>query len=579
MGKMTVEKSKGTEKMLPPATRKVAPDGGWAWMVCLGESLVNFSTRSLEPSFGLLFKDLLDDLGVHTTGAAVIASTLDCVVNFSGFFVGPVIKTFSYRKVCLVGSVICTLGLLFTAPANSMAHILATYSILGGLGVGLASSSSFVSLNHYFSKKRGQAVGLSMAGTGFGLMVMPQLIKILLGEYGFRWTVVILGGMSFHAVLGSCLLQPVKRHLIDEPVDCEMQLVKEMECIQESDEEADDKFEMINPLVTHPMPKLTKQRSHGNMNHPSVRTVGLPRAKTCDKPLEDFEINAKLGTGLTTAASVGAMQRVTSSSSMSEEARKRKVSVLSNISNMDFTGSYFQLYLDTAEDDALQMKAFKKAAHIEDKKKLGFFKKFVSLMDLDLLKDWSFLNLILGLSLFWSGELQFRMLTPFFIRDLGYNMNDTAFCLSITAISDIGVRLVLPPIFDRTNITKKMVFFVSSFFLAATRSVLAEQTEWVPLMIWLSICGFFRGMCLSNFTLTISEYCPLEKLPAAFGLHMVSKGVLVVLIGPLIGYVRDYTGSFATCIHVQNGMIMSCVLVWGIEYVLAFTRRRKVVQI
>lgn len=95
-----------------------------------------------------------------------------------------------------------------------------------GFGVGLASSSSFVSLNHYFSKKRGQAVGLSMAGTGFGLMVMPQLVKLLLGEYGFRWTVVILGALAFHAVLGSTLLQPIKRHLIDVPVDCEMQTVK-----------------------------------------------------------------------------------------------------------------------------------------------------------------------------------------------------------------------------------------------------------------------------------------------------------------------------------------------------------------
>lgn len=65
-----------------------------------------------------------------------------------------------------------------------------------------------------------------MAGTGFGLMVMPQLVKILLGEFGFRWTVVILGGLAFHAVLGSCLLQPIKRHLKEEPVDCEMQLVK-----------------------------------------------------------------------------------------------------------------------------------------------------------------------------------------------------------------------------------------------------------------------------------------------------------------------------------------------------------------
>lgn len=122
-----------------------------------------------------------------------------------------------------------------------------------------------------------------------------------------------------------------------------------MECIHESDEE-EDKFE-INPLVTKAMPKLTPQRSHGNMNHPSVQTIGLPRAKTCDKPLQEFEKNFnKMNKGLTTAASVGAMQRVTSSGSMSEAARKRKESVISNISNMDFTGSFFQLYLDVGDD-------------------------------------------------------------------------------------------------------------------------------------------------------------------------------------------------------------------------------------
>lgn len=120
-----------------------------------------------------------------------------------------------------------------------------------------------------------------------------------------------------------------------------------MECIQESDEDGEDKFE-INPLVSHPMHKLKTQNSYTNMNHPSVRTIGLPRAKTCDKPLQDFENNSKVFPVLTTAASVGVMPRVTSSGSMSEAARKRKVSVISNISNMDFTGSYLQLYLDVS---------------------------------------------------------------------------------------------------------------------------------------------------------------------------------------------------------------------------------------
>lgn len=66
-------------------------------------------------------------------------------------------------------------------------------------------------------------------------------------------------------------------------------------------------------------------------------------------------------------------------------------------------------------------------------------------------------------------------------------------------------------------------------------SVTAEQTEYGQLMMWLFICGFFRGMALSNFTLTVSEYCSLEQLPAAFGWHMVGKGIFVTFLGPFIG--------------------------------------------
>lgn len=45
----------------------------------------------------------------------------------------------------------------------------------------------------------------------------------------------------------------------------------------------------------------------------------------------------------------------------------------------------------------------------------------------------------------------------------------------------------------------------------------------------------FIGMALSNFTLTVSEYCSLEQLPAAFGWHMIGKAVFVTAFGPLIG--------------------------------------------
>lgn len=45
---------------------------------------MQLSLRSLDPSFGLLFHDLLKDLNVDSTGTSIIMSVLDAIVNFSG---------------------------------------------------------------------------------------------------------------------------------------------------------------------------------------------------------------------------------------------------------------------------------------------------------------------------------------------------------------------------------------------------------------------------------------------------------------------------------------------------------------
>lgn len=70
------------------------------------------------------------------------------------------------------------------------------------------------------------------------------------------------------------------------------------------------------------------------------------------------------------------------------------------------------------------------------------------------------------------------------------------------------------------------------FFVHA---VLAEQTKGIPLMVTFAIAGFLRGVMLVNLNLSISEYVSLKKLPSAFGIFMVLKGLLVVTMSPLIG--------------------------------------------
>ncbi|XP_037937310.1 uncharacterized protein LOC119671945 [Teleopsis dalmanni] len=526
-------------------------------------------------------------------------------MNFSGLFVGPLLKEFSYRKVAIAGSLLCGLGLALTSPANNMAHILSTYSVINGIGVGLATSAAFVALNHYFKHKRGQAVGLSMAGTAMGMLIMPQLVRILLEGFGFRGAILILAGVALHSTVGSVLLQPAKWHMKEEVIDEEMMIVgppsPEIKITKEDGAE-EDALPELNTLLFNKHNLRMQQNMRKNYSEIAMDTMngsrlGLPKRPTFPRIMSLAGVQS-------------AANGYNSNVDVNTELRHRKASVTSNLSYMDFTGSILQVHMNVGDeeferndrelkrvnsaatssmmnahhDSFIKMKPtdLEKESEIDNKpaeKKAGFWRRFADLMDVDLLKDKIFLNILFGLSIFYVGEMNFKMVTPFFFANLGYSKTDVAFCLSITAITDIAARIVLPPIFDRTTIKKRTVFLISIIFVAITRSIMAEQTDWTQLMIWLSICGFFRGSALSNFTLTVSEYCSLEKLPSAFGWHLVGKAIFVICFGPLIGLIRDVTDSYPICIHAQSFCICMCGVAWGIEYTINYIRDKKADQI
>ncbi|EAT39889.1 AAEL008347-PA [Aedes aegypti] len=575
------------------AAKKVAPDGGWGWMACFGVSLVNLSTRSIEPSFGLLFGDLLNDLQVGTTGAAIIISALDVMMNFSGLFVGPLLKEFSYRKVAIAGALLCWLGLALTSPATSMGHILATYSVINGIGVGLATSAAFVALNHYFAKKRGQAVGLSMAGTALGMLIMPQLVRFLLETYDFRGAVLLLSGLALHAAVGATLLQPIKWHLKEEEVDIEMVEAPAMGIILEQEDDGDN--DSLPEIKTLLFPRRDRKLSE---NCPSPQPNGLPKRPTFPRITSSVSVQA--GTGMRTRPS---FPRITSTASMSLALRKRRESVVSRLSALDFTGSgsCMHIHMDTGDADAedvdyeiirrvnTHVGSFARAPKRIDtvkselglemvKPKVSFLQRFTALMDVGLLRDVIYLNILFGLSIFYVAEMNFKMVTPFFLSSLGFSKAETAYFLSVSALTDIAARIIVPPIGDKLRIRKRLLFMTSLVFVAITRSIVAHQRTYTELMVWLSITGFFRGVALANFTLCVSEYSSLEKLPAAFGWHMVGKGVFVIAFGPLIGAIRDWTDSYPICIHAQSVCIFLCVFAWLIEFAIKRFRTKKVVE-
>lgn len=198
-----------------------------------------------------------------------------------------------------------------------------------------------MALNHYFTRKRGQAVGLSMAGTALGMLIMPQLVRVLLEEFAFRGAVLIIAGLALHSAVGSFLLQPVKWHLKEEKDDVEMLETEypALTIIQEDDGDEDSLPEIQTLLFNNRRFEHRERKISENSNNSLLVPNGLtiPKRPTFPRITSSNSIGVKR---------IPTLPKITSHADMSQMLRKRKESVISSLSHLDFSGSCLQIHLE-----------------------------------------------------------------------------------------------------------------------------------------------------------------------------------------------------------------------------------------
>lgn len=66
--------------------------------------------------------------------------------------------------------------------------------------------------SRYFCKRRALANGICVSGTAAGGMCIPPLMEVLVPLFGFRGTMLVLGGCMLHVCLSSALYRPIEVH-------------------------------------------------------------------------------------------------------------------------------------------------------------------------------------------------------------------------------------------------------------------------------------------------------------------------------------------------------------------------------
>ncbi|KAH8401679.1 hypothetical protein KR009_007365 [Drosophila setifemur] len=202
--------------------------------------------------------------------------------------------------------------------------------------------------------------------------------------------------------------------------------------------------------------------------------------------------------------------------------------------------------------------------------------RFVQAMDLELLKDVVFCSIIVGMALVYTATINFTMIFPGFLgQTAGLDSQLVAFCMSAMAGADIVCRLLLPIITDHLRIPYRVVFLLGTAGLLIARCVLAGNQQ-LPIIITMAILtGMMKSATVLNNNLTVSAHCRAEKLAGGLGLSMLSKGVIVISVGQLLGWVRDFADSYTICLYVQGAILLLVVVTWTPEIFFRHRRQRR----
>ncbi|CAF4796706.1 unnamed protein product [Pieris macdunnoughi] len=212
------------------------------------------------------------------------------------------------------------------------------------------------------------------------------------------------------------------------------------------------------------------------------------------------------------------------------------------------------------------------------KNKEGKWQTVAEFLDLTLLKDLIFDNIVFGMALAFFADLTFFTLEPLFLDKNSLSKTEIANIIAVGGATDMLARLLLGVSGQFFRMNSRYMFYSGALFSALFRLVLVNYTTYTPLLILTGILGALRSLVHIAQPIVMAEHVPIERYPPAYGLYMLLAGGISLSVGPMIGFIRDYTGSYRVAFIMLAICNFCCVVPWTIEGVIRFLKRRKTLQ-
>ncbi|KAF4521463.1 hypothetical protein B566_EDAN001760 [Ephemera danica] len=566
-----------------PEVKLVAPDGGWGWVIVFSFAITHFFTVPMFTLFGLIFGEKCRRIGITATDISLILNINSAIGFGFGMMNRPLLRRFTYRQVSMVGSILVFLGTLLTAVADSMPFYILSFGIIFALGFSTTNQPQMIAMHTYFLRFRGRAMSLGVTACGFGPVLIPLLAGQMLEWYTPEGTMLVISALVLHSLPASALLHPVSWHMKIVPVDTN----KPIEVVDPDEADLIVIEDSVNvPAIPCRQRTITVTSVDLDCHSIFGLDVSLPQEAI-------YRRNSNL-------SSISTFTPITSTHpgyrrSVSQQPRSDNYRTNHHLwsSENSLGGSMPQVFEDVClsenpADSVTDSTSPSKALQVVDQAKehgqpsllsrmKSRIKKFglsiVDLFDLRLLFMPGYFVIIIGMSVALFSEINFSMLFPFVLNDLyKFSVSQVAVVLALMATTDILARFIAPYIAEALRASHKAMYLASLVMHVTIRCFMMIFLDYTAMLVLAATLGLAKGVRAVFMPLVIPSHVPLERLPAAMGLQMVFNAILFLSFGPLMGVLRDVSGSYILVLLTVNILTLSTVVLWTWRSFFMWTR-------
>lgn len=159
--------------------------------------------------FSIFYVAMLAEFGWSRGETAAAFSLFTVVYALGAAGVGRLVVRYGARRVIPVGGLVLATGVAATSLVQERWHLYLLYGVVTALGLaGCGSIPNVSTVQNWFIRRRGLALGVASAGIGVGMMVLAPIVQMVISAAGWRVAYLVLGTVTLVIIPVAFLHRP-----------------------------------------------------------------------------------------------------------------------------------------------------------------------------------------------------------------------------------------------------------------------------------------------------------------------------------------------------------------------------------